>query len=170
MTKRHLCQPFSSYSTKAGKTSRICHFPTSIPVADISCDSEMCQNATWSDPSWRGGHVPGIVRRGAPLKDTVTVPAGGYVVLRFLADNPGALNLPTPLDDRHASPHQNLPCMSIHKKEARPQSLNCENEDTLEGTKGEGAWASLNPHKVHCPPLLQARVICFTFPMLRCFL
>lgn len=33
----------------------------------------------------------GIKRRlsGAPIKDTVTVPDGGYTVLRFLATNPG---------------------------------------------------------------------------------
>lgn len=32
-----------------------------------------------------------IVRnlRSAPLKDTVTVPDGGFTILRFLADNPG---------------------------------------------------------------------------------
>lgn len=27
--------------------------------------------------------------RTAPLKDTVTVPDGGFTILRFLADNPG---------------------------------------------------------------------------------
>lgn len=33
----------------------------------------------------------GIKRRlsGAPIKDTVTVPDGGYTVIRFLANNPG---------------------------------------------------------------------------------
>lgn len=31
-------------------------------------------------------------RSGAPYKDTVTVPDGGYVVLRFRADNPGIWN------------------------------------------------------------------------------
>lgn len=36
-----------------------------------------------------------IVRnlRSAPLKDTVTVPDGGFTILRFLADNPGVLLL-----------------------------------------------------------------------------
>lgn len=29
----------------------------------------------------------------APLKDTVTIPDGGYTVLRFLADNPGEKSL-----------------------------------------------------------------------------
>lgn len=34
-----------------------------------------------------------IVRnlRTAPLKDTVTVPDGGFTILRFIADNPGKL-------------------------------------------------------------------------------
>jgi L-ascorbate oxidase len=33
----------------------------------------------------------GISRRlkGAPLKDTITVPDGGYTIIRFKADNPG---------------------------------------------------------------------------------
>lgn len=28
----------------------------------------------------------------APLKDTVTVPDGGFTILRFLADNPGKID------------------------------------------------------------------------------
>ena len=35
--------------------------------------------------------VPGIVTQGAPLKDSIAVPVGGYVVIRFKADNPGEL-------------------------------------------------------------------------------
>lgn len=34
----------------------------------------------------------GLIKRNlqsAPLKDTVTVPDGGFTILRFLADNPG---------------------------------------------------------------------------------
>ena len=58
--------------------------------ADIQCDSNaLCNKARWADSSWEGGDVPGIISHGAPLKDSVTIPAGGYVVIRFLADNPG---------------------------------------------------------------------------------
>ena len=58
--------------------------------ADIQCDSNaLCNKAKWADSSWEDGNVPGIISHGALLKDSVIVPAGGYVVIRFLADNPG---------------------------------------------------------------------------------
>ncbi len=65
----------------------------------------MCTEAGWADPTWAGGNLPEMVTHGAPLKDTVLVPAGGYVVIRFLADNPGSC-LPSSeaqstLDARH---------------------------------------------------------------------
>ena len=62
-------------------------FFTNIP--DVECDDKLCNKARWADPSWEGGNLPGIITHGAPLKDTVFVPAGGYIVVRFLADNPG---------------------------------------------------------------------------------
>ena len=43
----------------------------------------------WKDPSWSLGNISGMIDNGAPLKDTVMVPVGGYVVLRLKADNPG---------------------------------------------------------------------------------
>ena len=43
----------------------------------------------WSNSSWSDGDIPDIISKGAPLKDTITVPIGGYVVTRFKADNPG---------------------------------------------------------------------------------
>ena len=51
----------------------------------------LCNEAEWSDPSWDEGNIPDIITHGAPLKDTVLVPAGGYVVIRFMADNPGTI-------------------------------------------------------------------------------
>ena len=59
---------------------------------DIECQSsnpDRCTNPTWRDPSWLGGNVPDIKTQNPPEKDTVIVPAGGYVVVRFKADNPG---------------------------------------------------------------------------------
>lgn len=34
-----------------------------------------------------------LIRRlkGAPIKDTITIPDGGYTIVRFVADNPGLL-------------------------------------------------------------------------------
>ena len=51
--------------------------------------NKVCNNATWSNPSWFGGNIPNIDPRYAPLKDTITVPAGGYAVVRFVVNNPG---------------------------------------------------------------------------------
>ena len=58
---------------------------------DVECNDEDC-----TDPRWRNG-MPSEVTNAAEtgrlknliLKDTVIVPAGGYVVVAFLADNPG---------------------------------------------------------------------------------
>ena len=60
---------------------------------DIECDSSLCMN-----PRWRNG-TPSVVTVAmgssetlidtAVRKDTVIVPASGYVVIAFIADNPG---------------------------------------------------------------------------------
>ncbi|XP_041347554.1 laccase-1-like [Gigantopelta aegis] len=62
---------------------------------DIDCRGNsnkslsFCNDATWSDRTWVGGNVPGLKLNGAPKKDTVMVPSGGYVVIRIKSDNPG---------------------------------------------------------------------------------
>ena len=58
--------------------------------ADIKCDnsSASCNVASWANESWGGGYVPGLTETPV-VKDTVIIPAGGYVIVRFLADNPG---------------------------------------------------------------------------------
>lgn len=56
---------------------------------DIRCLNEQCTRATWADPSWNNGPIPGVNLVNPPLKDTVNVPANGYVIIRFMADNPG---------------------------------------------------------------------------------
>ena len=57
---------------------------------DIDCPPGLCySNATWADKSWYGGNIPGIDLSRVPRKDTFTVPAGGYAIVRFVADNPG---------------------------------------------------------------------------------
>lgn len=62
------------------------------PTLDIECNDALCTN-----PSWRNGpknlskYSDDGVRFSSKtvLKDTVIVPGGGYVVIAFLADNPG---------------------------------------------------------------------------------
>ncbi|KAK3103109.1 hypothetical protein FSP39_016527 [Pinctada imbricata] len=64
---------------------------------DVSCDNDQnrvqenvfCVKPKWSNSSWGGDNIPGLELHNAPLKDTVMVPRGGYVVIRFKADNPG---------------------------------------------------------------------------------
>nr|XP_022308032.1 uncharacterized protein LOC111114035 [Crassostrea virginica] len=58
------------------------------PNPDIKCLNDDCTEATWSNPSWKS-IVPGLNLRNPPIKDTVNVPWGGYVVVRIIADNPG---------------------------------------------------------------------------------
>ncbi|XP_045167091.2 uncharacterized protein LOC123530385 [Mercenaria mercenaria] len=57
---------------------------------DISCTDKFgyCSSASWTNGSWAGGNVPGLNRQ-PPQKDTIIVPTGGYVVIRFRSDNPG---------------------------------------------------------------------------------
>ncbi|XP_055883275.1 uncharacterized protein LOC106072733 isoform X3 [Biomphalaria glabrata] len=62
---------------------------------DIDCrgypkrDQSFCNFATWSNRSWGGNNIPGLQLSNPPIKDTIIVPTGGYVVVRFKADNPG---------------------------------------------------------------------------------
>nr|UCK81629.1 laccase-2 [Arenicola marina] len=57
---------------------------------DLKCEGCCCNTVTWANPSWNGGNMPGVDDGFRPVtKDTVQVPVGGYVVVRFRADNPG---------------------------------------------------------------------------------
>ncbi|XP_061167209.1 uncharacterized protein LOC133176053 [Saccostrea echinata] len=56
---------------------------------DIRCLDQACTRATWADPSWRHGNIPGLNLINPPIKDTVVIPANGYVIIRLNADNPG---------------------------------------------------------------------------------
>lgn len=56
----------------------------------VHCTSALCySNFTWANQSWTNGNIPDVDLSRAPRKDTVTVPAGGYAVIRFVAGNPG---------------------------------------------------------------------------------
>uniref|UniRef100_A0A914CIJ1 Plastocyanin-like domain-containing protein n=1 Tax=Acrobeloides nanus TaxID=290746 RepID=A0A914CIJ1_9BILA len=57
---------------------------------DIACnESDNCNEKTWTNPNWLYGHIPGMNTRNPSLRDTITVPMGGYIVIRFRATNPG---------------------------------------------------------------------------------
>ncbi|KAH3726237.1 uncharacterized protein LOC127852960 isoform X2 [Dreissena polymorpha] len=57
---------------------------------DIICTDgrEFCSTMRWRDSSWDNGNVTGM-NDDPPQKDTIVVPTGGYVVVRFISDNPG---------------------------------------------------------------------------------
>ena len=82
-----------------------CHHP------DITCAESHCDtNVRWSDSRTNFGS--GIQEPSE--KDTVIVPVGGYVVIRFRADNPGWWFLHC-----HIEPHQ-LEGMSMVVREGTP--------------------------------------------------
>ncbi|XP_053377578.1 uncharacterized protein LOC128547895 [Mercenaria mercenaria] len=59
-------------------------------TSDIRCTGSygFCSQAVWRNNTWRGGNIP-EQNPEPPIKDTVVVPTGGYVVIRFISDNPG---------------------------------------------------------------------------------
>ena len=67
------------YPTYNDKTGKFQNF-----TSDIFCESNsLCNQASWADPSWSHGNIPGILTEAAPRKDTLSIPGGGYVVVRF---------------------------------------------------------------------------------------
>ncbi len=61
------------------------------PSPDVTCDGDrLCRNPTWG-PGGQPNEVTTAIRNinTRILKDTVNVPAGGYVAVAFPADNPG---------------------------------------------------------------------------------
>ncbi|KAK3579382.1 hypothetical protein CHS0354_029684 [Potamilus streckersoni] len=64
-------------------------------------DKSLCNQATWSNSSWINGNVPHLELKRAPRKDTIIVPTGGYVIIRFQADNPGVWYLHCHLENHN---------------------------------------------------------------------
>ena len=60
-----------------------------ISCADVNCTKEGCVNESCTRPSWKTEPMNFTINRRTIRKDTVMVPAGGYVVINFLSDNPG---------------------------------------------------------------------------------
>src|SRR5262249_11547054 len=57
---------------------------------DIPCldTTKRCVDLRWTDPSWSRGNLPGM-EKNPSFRDTVNLPTGGYVTIRFRASNPG---------------------------------------------------------------------------------
>ena len=55
---------------------------------DIVCSSRLCKS-----PRWNGQPPNDLNLENPPIKDTVVLPARGYVVIRFRSTNPGYWNM-----------------------------------------------------------------------------
>ena len=58
---------------------------------DIYCDTPSCNKPSWKEEAWKNGNVPGLNLDNPPIKDTIIVPRGGYIVGRITTDNPGKI-------------------------------------------------------------------------------
>ena len=56
---------------------------------DVHCTKDGCNNTSCTRPRWASTPPLFSINRNTIRKDTVTVPAGGYVVINFISDNPG---------------------------------------------------------------------------------
>ena len=91
---------FPDYSNNSGfrgcyNDDLNCFIPANINRCDYVNRPPLTRDYTCSNPEWNRGREPSFgpaTERINPYtvrKDTVTVPAGGYVVIQFLSDNPG---------------------------------------------------------------------------------
>ena len=92
-------------------------FNTDIACEDVNCAiSEGCNPALYMKPVW--SNKPDFsINRKTVRKDTVMVPAGGYVVINFVPNNPGFWFLHC-----HIEGHQ-LQGMALIMNEAFDQQL-----------------------------------------------
>ena len=56
---------------------------------DVSCTKKDCDKKRCTKPRWAREPVQLFIDQKTIRKDTVIVPAGGYVVINFISDNPG---------------------------------------------------------------------------------
>ncbi|CAB3405708.1 unnamed protein product [Caenorhabditis bovis] len=59
--------------------------------SDINCDGpyKSCNGRKWKNTNWLNGAVEGMNTKNPTKRDTVTIPVGGYITIRFKATNPG---------------------------------------------------------------------------------
>ena len=79
------------YPSYSNATGDILAHNSDIFCADSTCAHHHCTNTDCTEPSWANGlNLQLSVDANTPRKDTVIIPAGGYVVIRFISNNPGA--------------------------------------------------------------------------------
>uniref|UniRef100_A0A914UHB2 Uncharacterized protein n=1 Tax=Plectus sambesii TaxID=2011161 RepID=A0A914UHB2_9BILA len=69
-------------------TNFVSHPNSDLPCAPPFTESK-CNNLKWSNSSWMNGRVAGMNTVDPSYRDSVVIPAGGYIVVRFRAVNPG---------------------------------------------------------------------------------
>lgn len=79
------------YPPSHNDTGAVCRWPkgTDHPVCLSTKDIRSAEGTGFARASWRAGTPPQLNFDRPVRKDTVIVPPGGYVVLRFRSDNPG---------------------------------------------------------------------------------
>ena len=60
-----------------------------ISCDDVNCTKDGCDSKSCTRPRWANATMLFSINPYTVRKDTVTVPAGGYVVINFISDNPG---------------------------------------------------------------------------------
>ena len=96
-------------------------YPTYFENGMIDKPSQDLRDSQCGQPSWKHDRAPGNIKATSKTvrKDTINVPAGGYVVIEFRADNPGYWFLHCHIDShlingmgaviRELKGYQNLP-------------------------------------------------------------
>ena len=71
---------------------------------DINCTRTggSCNEVGWTNPAHYNGNVPNAILDSPVLKDTVLVPAGGYVTVRFYSNNVGFWVIHCHIENHHA--------------------------------------------------------------------
>ena len=78
------------YPEYDNKTGLMGNQSKDIHCNDTSCTKEDCIKERCTRPSWSETLKPNLsIHNKTVRKDTVMVPAGGYVVINFISDNPG---------------------------------------------------------------------------------
>ena len=78
------------YPEYGSATGFIGNHTSDIDCDDINCDNVGCDQSRCTRPSWAKTFEPDFsIDSKTVRKDTVMVPAGGYVVINFISDNPG---------------------------------------------------------------------------------
>ena len=79
------------YPTYNESTGFLISDNSDIYCPDHTCTEPNCFPPHCTRPSWLPGINPIVTINGTTIKkDTVLVPSGGYIIVRFITDNPGA--------------------------------------------------------------------------------